>query len=184
MRTIYAAALAATVLTMTASATTVSCGTNVNTTPANATTATANVACGGVSAGTLAGNVITSITMYVKGSFDDSAIPAYNGQVRFTFAEDSAQLTITIIGDAPVGSTSDIGSTGVLSATQGGLSLASLSAFNVAVTEQLLSGGRLPANSNVTVSYDYTASAVPEPSTYAMIAMGLAGLGFYRRKLQ
>ena len=183
LKTNYLMALAATAFSFTASAATVTCATNANTIPSDATHATAMIACPGVSAATLAGNSITSLTIFVKGSFDDSAIPPYNGQVKFRFTEQSGQLMIApIIGDAPVGTTGDIGSTGTLSGTQNSLALLSLTGFNVDVLETLLSGGRLPANSNVTVAYDYTASAVPEPSTYAMIGLGLSALALRRRK--
>ena len=67
-----------------------------------------------------------------------------------------------------------------------GLNLASLAGFNVNVIETLLSGGRFPTNSTVTVQYDYTVttptSGVPEPSTYAMIGLGLSALAFARRR--
>ncbi len=172
-------------LTAVMSAGTVSCAVNQNTTPLTATTAGTTVVCPGVSAAIVgAGNQITAITVFARGTFNDSAItPPYSGQLRFDFNELSGEIIIpTITGSAPTGGPDSIGDTGVLSASQGGLSLASLAGFNVDVLETLLSGGRLPSSSNVTVSYEYTVSAVPEPATYAMIGLGLGALAFIRRK--
>ena len=163
----------------------VSCVVNQNVIPNTATTAVATVVCPGVSAAVVGGSVIGKITLMAKGSFDDSAIsPAYNGQLKFTFTEDSAQFNVPALSaNAPNGGPNDVGSTGTLTASQGGLSLSSLSGFNVAVLESLLSGGRLPSNSNVTVAYDYLLmTVVPEPSAYLLIGLGLSAVAFYRRK--
>lgn len=169
------------------SATVVSCVINQDITGSEAG---AVVVCGGVTAGTVAGSgagsFISAITLQVKGTFNDASF-TYSGSTNFAFTEQSAQLAIaTISGNAPTAGTGDTGSTGVLSASQGGLNLASLAGFNVNVIETLLAGGRFPTNSTVTVQYDYTVttptSGVPEPSTYAMIGLGLSALAFARRR--
>ena len=166
------------------SAATVSCVVNQDTVPNTAVSAITTVACPGVSAATVGSNVISAITLNVKGSFDDSAIsPPYNGQLSFSFTEQSAQFNITTItGSAPTGGPNDVGSTGLMTGSHNGLSLGSLAGFNVGVVETLLSGSRLPSNSNVTVAYEYTLAPVPEPASYAMIGLGLTALAFYRRK--
>ena len=170
------------------SATVVSCVVNQDVTGSEGG---ATVVCGGVTAGTVAGSgagsFISSLTLIVKGTFNDSAItPPYNGQTNFTFSEQSAQFAIaTLSGNAPTVGTGELGSTGNLSGTHSGLNLASLAGFNVGVVETLLAGGRFPTNSTVTVQYDFTVttpSAIPEPSTYAMIGLGLSALAFARRR--
>ena len=171
------------------SATVVSCVVNQDVTGSEGG---ATVVCGGVTAGTVAGSgagsFISSITLSVKGTFNDSATtPVYNGSVSFAFTEQSAQFAVaTISGNAPTVGSGDVGSTGTLTGSSGALSLASLAGFNVGVIETLLTGGRFPTNSTVTVSYDYTVttpgSGVPEPSTYAMIGLGLSALAFARRR--
>lgn len=173
-----------------ASAGTVTCVVNQATTPLTATTAGATVSCGGVSAATVdlsgPGSYIASIVLTVKGTFNDSAIsPAYLGLLNFAFTEQSSQFTIaTISGDAPRGGgAADTGSTGNLTGSATGLNLSSLSGFNVSVLETLISGGRLPESSNVTVTYEYNViSGVPEPSTYAMMGLGATALAFIGRR--
>ena len=187
-KTIFAS-VAVLALSTVAGASTISCVINQSTTPNGATSASTTVFCPGVSAVDVGSNQITAITLRVKGSFDDSAIsPAYHGQLSFAFTEDSGQFNVpTLSGNAPNGGPADVGSTGVLSGIDSGLALSSLTNFNVEVLETLLSGGRLPTNSNVTVSYEYALtpltppSSVPEPSTYVMIGLGLSGFALRRR---
>jgi len=174
------------------SAAVISCVINQATVPINSTSAGATVSCGGVSAATVAangaGSYISSIVLTVKGTFNDSAItPAYFGLLNFAFNEQSSEFTIaTIAGNAPLGGiASDTGSTGNLQGFTSGLNLAALASFNVNVLETLISGGRLPESSNVTVTYDYTVSSgIPEPSTYAMMGLGFSALAFFGRRLK
>ena len=163
------------------SATLVSCTVNQD---ISGSEAGATVVCGGTAASV--GNQITGVTLFVKGTFNDASF-TYAGSVNFAFTEASGQFAIaTISGNAPTSGSADTGSTGTLSASQSGLALASLSGFNVGVVETLLTGGRFPTNSTVTVSYDTTESPVggpvPEPATYTMIGVGLSALAFARRR--
>jgi hypothetical protein len=172
----------------------VNCVTNQSTVPATATTATTVVNCPGLTTGDIGvGNTLTLVTLIVRGSFNDSAInPPYSGQVQFDFTENSAQFVIaTISGLAPpgLGNTNSVGSTGNLTGASNALSLTSLNAFTVSALETLLAGGRLPSDSNVSVSYDYTVTVptpptpgIPEPSTYALIGLGLSALAFARHR--
>ena len=163
------------------SASVVSCVVNQDITGSEAG---ATVVCGGTTA--TPGTQITSVLLQVKGTFNDASF-TYAGSVSFAFTEASGQFAIaTISGNAPTSGSSDTGSTGTLSGSQSGLTLGSLSGFNVGVVETLLTGGRFPTNSTVTVQYTTTetplSGPVPEPATYTMIGLGLSALAFARRR--
>jgi hypothetical protein len=68
-----------------------------------------------------------------------------------------------------------------------GAGLSSLAALD-ALTVRIVTTGRpdLPASAwlldDVTLTFDVRATAVPEPGTFGMLALGLAGLAFVRRR--
>lgn len=156
----------------------VNCATNQN---INSGATTVN--CSGVSADP--GFVITGITLIGLGSWQDSSInPPFNGSSTYTFTENSAQFSAgPLVGVASGVTTAD---TGLLFAGPDAVNLASLSAFTVDVT-RVINSGNTPANATVTVSYEWTQTAlptgdIPEPGTVGLIGAGLVTVALLRRR--
>ena len=141
------------------------------------------VSCAGVTADP--GFVITGITLIGLGSWQDSSIPAFVGSSSYSFTENSASFNAgPLFGTAAGSTTAD---TGLLFDGPVTVNLASLPAFTVDVTRTILTGG-IPANATVTVSYDWTQTAlpsngdIPEPATVGLIGAGLVALAVIRRR--
>jgi hypothetical protein len=120
---------------------------------------------------------------YSVDSFGDKFFSHFDGGGA-TFNSGDGQIQITGMGAFGL---SDVAFTyltpGDYTASVSGLvSYNTLACYTGSGCSDLLNGGTAPGSMNFTAYEDITVTAVPEPSTWAMMLLGFAGLGFAFRQ--
>lgn len=135
---------------------------------------------------------LNAVTVTDRASFDIGTTPGTNSIiVTASFGPPAATYTWSS-GTLNTASESGVGFGGVSTDQSafatGNLTLANAALpFTVTATAAVTAGGVNQIRDVKTVTYDYSTSAntqTPEPEVLSMVAVGLAGLALFRRRLQ